>query len=166
VSFDPALYSSARGNWGTPAALFDRLDAEFGFEIDAAALSNTAKIANYIGPDHKDWTRRDCLHNAWPGDGPAFMNPPYGRQVGEFVRAGCSEGRRRVVVLLILARTDTSWWHDYAMQAAELRFIRGRVKFIDPDTGEGEHPCPAPSVVVVFRPEHEGPPVIGAMVRP
>jgi len=166
VTFQGALFSSDRGTWCTPPALFGQLDAEFDFCLDAAATGATAQVANYLGPDHAVEARRDCRLRDWPGTGAAFCNPPYGRGVGDFVAACHREGQRRMVVLLILARTDTAWWHEYVMHAAEIRFIRGRVRFVDPETGEGRHPCPAPSVVVVFRPGEDGPPVVRGMEQP
>jgi len=166
MTFQGALFSSDRGTWCTPPALFEQLDAEFGFELDAAAVEATAKVPNYLGPDHPDPDRRDCRLRDWPGAGPVYANPPYGRGVGDFVAACHREGQRRIVVLLILARTDTAWWHDFVMNAAEIRFVRGRVSFVDPETGEGRHPCPAPSVVVVWRPGWDGAPVVSAMEQP
>jgi len=164
MGFQGALFSSEESCWQTPDWLFQQLDDEFHFVLDAAAVAQDAKCAVYVGPDNPVHDQRDARFHEWPGHGPAFQNPPYGRGVGEFVRACCREGVRRVVVALILARTDTAWWHNYVMDiAAEARLIRGRVRFIDPETGEERDACPAPSVVVVWRPEHSGPTVVSSM---
>lgn len=76
------------------------------------------------------------------------MNPPYGRQIGNWVkkaRDAATQGKATVVCLLP-ARTDTAWWHDYVMKADEIRLIRGRLKF-----GDGKGSAPFPSAVVVFK---------------
>lgn len=74
------------------------------------------------------------------------MNPPYS-EVDEWMRkayGAALEGA--TVVCLIPARTDTKWWHDYVMKA-EIRFIKGRLKF-----GDAENSAPFPSAIIVFRP--------------
>jgi site-specific DNA-methyltransferase (adenine-specific) len=114
-----------------------------------------------------DWSSVSDSNGKRIDVGSAFQNPPYGRRVtGLFVRACYEQSRKGITVaLVIFARTDTIWWHEYAMKAAELRLLRGRVKFIDPDTGEEGDAAGAPTVVLVFRPGHEGPPDVSAMVR-
>ena len=156
----PTLASSARDDWATPPALFEALDAEFGFALDAAASEKTAKCAEWYGDD--SGTFRDALA---PGacwdhcDGPTFLNPPYGHAVGAFMEKAREESTKgATVVCLVNAKTDTKWWHDTVMQADEVRLIVGRVSFIDPDTGKPRHPSPYPSVVVIFRPHWSGPP--------
>jgi site-specific DNA-methyltransferase (adenine-specific) len=75
------------------------------------------------------------------------MNPPYGREIGKWVRKAyetAQAGRQAVVVCLLPARTDTAWWHDYAMKG-EIRFLRGRLKF-----GGSKNSAPFPSALVIF----------------
>lgn len=72
------------------------------------------------------------------------MNPPYGREIGKWVKKA-SESNTTVVCLLP-ARTDTRWFHDYIFGKAEIRFVRGRLKF-----GNSKNSAPFPSMVVVFR---------------
>lgn len=76
------------------------------------------------------------------------MNPPYGRQIGNWVKKAteAAAARKATVVCLLPARTDTAWWHDYVMKANEIRLIRGRLKF-----GDGKGSAPFPSAIVVFR---------------
>ena len=76
-----------------------------------------------------------------------FCNPPYGRAIAAWVRKCYEESRKpnTTVVMLIPARTDTSYFHDYIYHKAELRFIRGRLKF-----GGSTQGAPFPSMVVVF----------------
>lgn len=90
-----------------------------------------------------------------------FCNPPYGRQINEWVRKGYEESKKpgTLVVMLIPARTDTSYFHDYIFhgKADEVRFIRGRLTFTDEDGNPTKdakgRPCsaPFPSAVVIWR---------------
>ena len=83
-----------------------------------------------------------------------FCNPPYGRQIAEWVRKGYEEGQKpgTLVAMLIPARTDTQYWHDYVLngKADEVRFIRGRLKFTDED-GKAKDTAPFPSALVIWR---------------
>lgn len=90
-----------------------------------------------------------------------FCNPPYGRQITDWVRKGYEESKKpgTLVVMLIPARTDTSYFHDYIFhgKADEVRFIRGRLTFTDEDGNPTKdakgRPCsaPFPSAVVIWR---------------
>lgn len=140
---NPGIFSSNVDAWATPQALFDTLDAEFDFTLDPCASHSTAKCARYFTIED------DGLAQDW--DGTVFMNPPYGRSIGDWVRKARQESERgATVVCLIPARTDTAYWHDEVMQhATEVRFIRGRLHF----GGEHErtaHNAPFPSAIVVF----------------
>lgn len=145
---DVAL-SSNDETWRTPRSLFDSLDEEFGFSLDAAALSSSALVpGNWFGPDHVDPVRRDCLTVNWleySGGGSVFMNPPYGRKIGLFMAKAASYSDLRVVCL-VPARTDTAWFHDYVFdRGASVRFLRGRLKFND-----GPNAAPFPSAIVIY----------------
>jgi len=136
-------------DWCTPQAFFDALDAEFGFKLDAAATDKTAKCAEYYTPE------TDGLINSWRrvDGGAVFCNPPYGREIGKWVRKAYEEAQAGAkVVLLIPARTDTSYFHDYIYGKAEIRFVRGRLKFTD-DDGQAFDPAPFPSMVVIYNGE-------------
>lgn len=129
--------SSASDEWPTPQALFDALHAEFGFELDVCALPHSAKCARYFTPQD------DGLAQDWSGV--CWMNPPYGQTIGEWVAKAHDAGRRgATVVCLVPARTDTRWWWEHCRHA-EIRFLRGRLRFGDSVTG-----APFPSVLVVF----------------
>lgn len=81
-----------------------------------------------------------------------WCNPPYGREIGKWVEKAYKESLEgATVVLLLPARTDTKWFHDYIYGKAEIRFVRGRLKF-----GDGKNSAPFPSMVVVFRGENNG----------
>ena len=139
------MMSSNRDDWETPQDFFDRLDDEFHFTLDPCATVETAKCAKFYTKED------DGLAQSWAGER-VFVNPPYGRKIGGWVRKSCEEahGGAGVVVMLIPSRTDTAWWHEWVMRADIVRFVRGRLYF----SGKGR--APFPSVVVVFKPRHNG----------
>ena len=130
-SFYNCFFTSQRLDWRTPAAAYQMLDAEFHFDFDPCPLK----------PIY------DGLEIAWGERN--FVNPPYRREIGKWVKKGYEEYLSgKLVVFLIPSRTDTAWWHDYIMKASEIRFIRGRLKF-----GGAKTNAPFPSAVVVFQPQ-------------
>ena len=151
------LFSSKSMEWATPREFFRKLDSQFDFTLDPCARSHNALCSKYFTPDD------DGLIQDWSGN-KVFVNPPYGRGIGHWVKKayeeGCKDGT--TVVMLIPARTDTKYWHDYAMKADEIRLIKGRLKF-----GGGKNSAPFPSAVVVFRNDRgdplENPPTLGVM---
>lgn len=153
-----AIYSSQREDWRTPSGLFEALDAEFGFHLDAAASDSNARCPRYLTEE------QDALTCVWPGNGPVWLNPPYGNDLGRWMEKAYLESTLRVpyrtVVCLIPARTDTFAWHEYVMKADEIRFIRGRLRFDNTDTA-----APFPSAVVIFRGYRLTPPRIRSMDR-
>lgn len=142
VGYKPA---SKTIEWATPDAVFCQLEREFGtFDLDPCATPGNARAPRFF-------TLQDNgLMQTWGGL--VYMNPPYGRGIGEWVRKAHAEADYgALVVCLLPASTDAWWWHDHCLAAAEIRFIRGRLKF------KGAlHNAPFPSVIVVFRP-----PVVG-----
>ena len=85
--------------------------------------------------------------------GAVFCNPPYGREIGKWVQKAFEEARGGYpIVLLIPARTDTAYFHDYIYGKAEIRFVRGRLRFTD-DDGNAADPAPFPSMVVIYNGE-------------
>lgn len=141
-----ALVSSKNMDWCTPQDFFDELNAEFHFSLDAAATDKTAKCGAYFTP------KTDGLKSPWNvAGGSVFCNPPYGREIGKWVRKAYEEAQTGLcVVMLIPARTDTIYFHEYIYGKAEIRFIRGRLKFTDED-GNSFDPAPFPSMVVIYR---------------
>ncbi len=135
------LWASSKSNhWSTPRDLFYQLDSEFNFTLDPCASEINFKCKKYF--TEKD----DGLIQDWSDDR-VFMNPPYGRQIGNWVRKAYKESLRgALVVCLIPSRTDTSYWHDYIEKKAEVRFIRGRLKF-----GGGKGTAPFASAIVIFK---------------
>lgn len=140
-----ALLSSKKMDWCTPQTFFDELNAEFHFTLDPAATDKSAKCPEYFTPE------TDGLHQSWRGH-TVFCNPPYGRDIRDWVQKAYveSQGEGTTVVLLIPARTDTSYFHDYILGKAEIRFLRGRIKFTDED-GNTSDPAPFPSMLVVYK---------------
>lgn len=133
------MFSSKSDKWETPQDFFDELNREFGFSLDVCALPGNAKTTRYYTPS------QDGLAQPW--EGVVWCNPPYGRQIGKWVeRAVLSAEAGAVVVMLLPARTDTKWFHEYIYGKAEIRFVRGRLRF-----GGAANPAPFPSMVVVFR---------------
>jgi phage N-6-adenine-methyltransferase len=130
---------SERHDWETPQFLFDGLNAEFGFELDVCAISDNAKCKRFFSPTE------DGLRQKW--EGTCWMNPPYGREIESWMKKALHSSREgALVVCLVPARTDTRWWHKYAMRG-EIRFLRGRLRF-----GGSENSAPFPSAIVIFRP--------------
>lgn len=126
-------FSSRSDEWPTPQGLFDALDAEFGFTLDPCSTHANA-----------NW-EEDGLAQDWKG-AVVFMNPPYGREIGRWMRKAFESAQAgATVVCLVPARTDTSWWHNCAIHG-EVRFLRGRLKF-----GGARHCAPFPSAIVIFR---------------
>lgn len=141
-----ALFTSNKDDWCTPKELFDKLDREFHFDLDAAASFENAKCKRYFTKE------TDALKNPWTCT--VFCNPPYGRDVIKWVQKAASEAMNgATVVMLIAARTDTIFFHRYIYNKpnVEIRFIKGRLKFTDVN-GNSTYPAPFPSMVVIFRP--------------
>ncbi len=113
--------------------------------LDPAATETTAKCKHYYTPE------TDGLLQSWDYGGAVFCNPPYGREIGKWVEKAYNEAMKikYPVVLLIPARTDTAYFHDYIYGKAEIRFIRGRLHFTD-ECGNTAYPAPFPSMVVVY----------------
>ena len=135
------MLTSNRDNWETPQKLFDELNKEFNFTIDAAADKENHKCERY-------YTRKENgLEKSWKGER-VFLNPPYGRELPKWVKKAADEAKDKstIIVMLIPARTDTQWFHDYIYKKAEIRFIKGRLKF-----GDAKNSAPFPSMVVIFR---------------
>ncbi|MBQ1805790.1 MAG: adenine methyltransferase [Oscillospiraceae bacterium] len=140
------MFSSRTDLWSTPQDLFDELDAEFHFSVDVCAIPENAKCVRFFSPVD------DGLVKSWKtGGGAAWCNPPYGRKIGEWVRKAAQEAADgQTVVMLIPARTDTRWFHEYILGRAEIRFLRGRLRF-----GGAVNPAPFPSMVVIFAGERK-----------
>ena len=137
---DRVMFSSASDEWETPQALFDGLNDEFGFTLDVCATAENAKCKRYFTKE------QDGLKQYWTGER-VWCNPPYGREMPNWIKK-CSEHVRNgggVAVMLIPARTDTRAFHDLIYGKAEIRFLRGRLKF-----SGAKNSAPFPSMIVIF----------------
>jgi len=132
-------YSSKSYEWETPTDLYSCVERVYHPTLDVCATADNAKCARYFT------LQDDGLAQEW--EGVCWMNPPYGREIGKWVRKAYEASRQgATVVCLLPARTDTAWWHDYVM-GAEITFLRGRLHFNNAKTG-----APFPSALVVFKP--------------
>lgn len=128
-------------NWGTPQKLFDILNDEFHFDLDVCASVENAKCSRFF-------TREvDGLAQEWTGT--FWMNPPYGREIINWMKKAheAAEEVGATGVCLIPVRSSSPWWHQYVHKAAELRFVERKVSF----TGEIKGVPFWGSAVVVFR---------------
>ena len=133
-----ALYSSKTEEWETPEALFKMLDEEFHFTLDPCCTKENAKCKKY-------YTKQENgLNKNWEGER-VFCNPPYGREIAKWV-CKCSTGGADLCVMLLPSRTDTAWFHDFVYKKAEIRFLRGRIKF-----GNAKNGAPFPSMICIFQ---------------
>jgi phage N-6-adenine-methyltransferase len=129
---------SMNGVWVTPWEFFNKIQEEFNLEIDVAASSENTRLPVYFDE------QMDSLKQDWKGKR-CWMNPPYGRQIGQWIKKAATSGAE-IVVCLLPARTDTKWFHEYIYGKAEIRFIKGRIKFSGME-GAGKFP----SMLVIFR---------------
>jgi len=140
MSINSAVMSSKRMDWETPDDLFAELHEEFGFTRDVFARADNAKCVRFFSPAD------DGLAKEWGSGEVCWMNPPYGREISKWMEKAHQEAFEfgNCVVCLVPSRTDTRWWHEYAMKGA-IRFLRGRLRFKGaPDK------APFPSAVIVF----------------
>ena len=134
------LMSSKTSEWATPQAFFDELNKDFKFTLDPCATAENAKCHRYFTKE------QNGLLQSWKGER-VFCNPPYGKEIGEWVKKCAEEAKGgALVVMLIPARTDTKYFHKYIYKQHEIKFIKGRLKFND--CGK---PAPFPSMVVIMR---------------
>lgn len=131
-------FSSETDLWATPQDFFDKYNAIYNFDLDVCATDQNAKCKKYFTKDD------DGLNQEWHGN--CWMNPPYGREIIKWMKKAYESNLTgATVVCLVPARTDTKWWHEYAMKG-QIEFIRGRLKF-----GNAKNSAPFPSAVVIFK---------------
>jgi len=135
------MFSSATDMWETPQDFFDKLNDEFHFTLDACATGANRKCDRYFSERDNGLAQNWAGHTVW-------CNPPYGRKkTALWVQKAVQESwcLGTTVVMLLPARTDTAWFHDFILGRSEIRFVRGRLKF-----GGSKDSAPFPSMVVVF----------------
>jgi phage N-6-adenine-methyltransferase len=141
MSINKGMMSSATDQWATPQDFFDKTSLQYGpFDIDVCAEATNAKCTVFFDKNV------DGLKQKWVGK--CWMNPPYGRDIAKWMeKAHESWQEGATVVCLVPARTDTKWWHHFAMKG-QVVFIRGRLKF-----GSAKNSAPFPSALVIFKQE-------------
>lgn len=132
------MFSSKTDLRATPQEFFDELDKEFHFTLDPCANDDNHKCKRYY-TEKEDW-----LKQSWDNE-IVFCNPPYWRVIRNRVKKWYS-ARGGVVVMLLPARTDTTWFHEYIYHKAEIRFIKWRLKF-----GDSKNSAPFPSMIVIYK---------------
>lgn len=137
--------SSKSIEWGTPQKWFEYLDLEFKFTLDPCATAENTKCKKFFTMEDNG------LFRSWANER-VFMNPPYGRGLGKWMKKAYTEARdnEAFVVCLIPARVDVDWWHRFVDRASDVRFPKGRLKF--ENTGQSG-PAPFPVAIVIFRPK-------------
>lgn len=140
------MFSSVKDDWETPQEFFKKLNQEFNFTLDPCANDKNHKCTRYFTKE------QNGLVQSWNNE-IVFCNPPYGKEIKEWVKKCYIESQScATVVMLIPSRTDTSYFHDYIYGKAEIRFIRGRLKF-----GNSKNGAPFPSMVVVYKSKEGSP---------
>lgn len=132
-------FSSKTDDWATPIKFFKSMEERFGsFDLDPCADEYNAKAQVYYTKED------DGLSKEWKGK--VWMNPPYGREIIKWMKKAYeSYLTGATVVCLVPSRTDTKWWHEYAMKASKIEFIRGRLKF-----GSSKNSAPFPSALIIY----------------
>ncbi len=138
MTINQGLMTSNTDLWSTPRDFFDDYNAIYHFDVDVCATAENALCAKFYSPEDNG------LSKEWHGV--CWMNPPYGREIGKWMKKAYESSLHgATVVCLVPARTDTAWWHEYAMKGV-ITFVRGRLKF-----GGSKNSAPFPSAVVVFQ---------------
>lgn len=134
------MFSSKTDEWATPTDFYNELNKEFKFDLDPCANEHNHKCEKYFTIEDNG------LLQSWAGYN-VFCNPPYGREIGKWVEKAYKTNKKygNVIVMLVPARTDTKWFHEYIYHKAEVRFIRGRLKF-----SGAKFNAPFPYMVVIY----------------
>ena len=136
------MMSSNTDQWATPQWFFDEVAKEFDFMLDVCADSTNHKCLNYFDKEKNGLEQNWAEHIEFGSAG--WMNPPYGREIGKWCERAATCGR--TIVGLLPARTDTKYFHKWIYHRAEIRFIKGRLKF-----GDAKNSAPFPSMLVIWR---------------
>jgi len=129
------LFSTGKDDWTTPQDRWDEWNREYEFDTDAAASAENTKCVRFY---------TDALSHDWSGR--VWCNPPYSMNAQFVNHASEQRNNCSIIVMLLPARTDTRWFHDYVYGKAEIEFIKGRLKF-----GDSKNSAPFPSMLVIFK---------------
>jgi len=144
ADFDKNRFASKKQDWETPDDIFEPLNKEYNFTLDAAANANNTKCLQFLS-----YPESNAMLFPW-GNHRVWLNPPYGRgySLAQWVKRSYDQSTHGALVcMLIPARTNTNWFHDYCLKYGRIKFIRGRPKF-----GGAKHGLPQPLCVVIFGP--------------
>ena len=136
------MFSKKSDEWATPQWLFDSMNQKYGFTLDPSATPENAKCSKFYTMED------DGLSKNWAGER-VFINPPYSKCY-DWVKKAHKEAQQEntKVVMLLPARTDTKWFHEFCMDkkvTSEIVFVKGRLKF-----GDQTNAAPFPSMIIVF----------------
>ena len=134
------LFSSATNEWATPQEFYNKINKVYNFTLDPCCTKESAKCDTYFTQEDNG------LSKSWKGH-TVFMNPPYGREIKDWIAKAHKEAEQpgTMVVCLIPAEQIHRYWHEHCMNAAEIILIKGRLSF-----GDGKGSAPFPSALVVF----------------
>jgi len=157
-------HSSDKDYWETPSKIYNPLDNEFNFYLDAAASEENHKCADYYTESH------DSLNQDWYQHFSIFVNPPYGRGLKYWIKKASDEAEMGCTVVMLIPNRPTKAWFDYIYErvdgdysyggelrkGVELRPLEKRIVFeIDGkpvlDKKGKPMPAPFPSSIVIFR---------------
>lgn len=139
---DKVLFSSVDTTWETPQEFFNTLNEEFNFTLDPCCLPETAKCNKFYTP------KENGLIQDWSGE-TVFVNPPYGKEINKWAEKCHKEAKKgTVIVMLVPVRTSTRWFHNWIYGHAEIRLLKGKLKFLLNKQIKGN--APFASMVVVF----------------
>jgi len=135
-------FISNKQDYETPDEIFKPLNDEFNFTLDVCATYENTKCRDFIPPEV------DGLKTSWSklNNEVCWMNPPF-NNIGKWIEKAFNESLRgATVICLVTSKTNTNWWHNFAMKADEIRYIKGRPKF------KGcKHGLPLPLSIVIFK---------------
>lgn len=134
------MMSSNTDEWVTPKEFYKQLNEKYHFTLDPCATDLNHKCNSYFTKEI------DGLEQDWVGYR-VYCNPPYGREISKWVEKAYNENLKGTfIVMLLPARTDTKWFHDYIYKKHDIEFIKGRLKFND-----GKNSAPFPSMIVIMK---------------
>src|SRR5688572_3008230 len=141
-------HQRGKDDWESPDDVFRPLNEEFEFTLDVCADVYNRKCERFFSKE------KDGLSQIWAPE-VCWMNPPYSEWAKWVEKAYKEAALGATVVALLPARTDTKAFHEwiYNEPTVEIRFVKGRVKFVGAENG-----APFPSMIVVFNPHPQGDP--------
>ncbi len=133
-------FKSKGVEYTTPDKLFQPLNDEFNFKLDAASSPQNKKCSLFY-TEYDDGLACPWVTSTW-------CNPPYGQQLPKWARKGYTEHHERgiTVVMLLPIRSNTKYWRDYIHYGkAEIRFVDWKPAF------NGENGFSTPLAVIVWQ---------------